>query len=378
MIKILVCFALLLALGAGGVYLYIGQAKFGRIPQGDRLKRIYQSPNYRNGEFHNLEPFSLLTKDGAFSSLIKFVFRNGDSLAPATPMPAVKTNIKALDPNQDVVVWLGHSSFFVRLNGRAILIDPVFSDHASPVWFSTRAFVGTSQYTANDMPFIDCLLISHDHWDHLDYDTVTALRPKVGSVVTGLGVGEHFARWGYSDAIVHEADWDEDVRIDDALVIHVLTARHFSGRLLDRNKSLWVSFAMETPGRKIFYSGDSGYGQHFKDIGERFGGFDFAMLECGQYNEDWPDVHMMPEQSALAAADLRAGAAMPAHNGKFSIAYHSWDEPFKRFSRASSGKPFHLVTPKIGEVVNLSGQALPHAQWWNMQATDGVTAIVIK
>ena len=365
MIKILLCFVFLAALGAAVVYLYAEQEKFGRIPQGDRLNRISRSPNYHDGMFHNREPFRKVLKGGGFSGLIKFVLRNGDGLAPSAPMPVVKTNLKALDPNEDVVIWLGHSSFFVRLGGRAILIDPVFSDYASPVWFSTRAFAGTSLYSAADMPYIDCLLISHDHWDHLDYATVMALRPKIGRVVTGLGVGEHFARWGFPDSMVHEADWDEDVRLGDSLVIHVLTARHFSGRLLDRNRALWASFAIETPARRIFYSGDSGYGEHFKEIGKRFGGFDFVMLECGQYNEAWPDVHMMPEQSAQAAEDLRARAAMPCHNGKFSIAYHGWREPFKRFSDASAGRAYRLVTPQMGEVINLADQNQSFASWWN-------------
>ena len=366
MFKILLGFVFLVALGWGVVYLYISQDKFGRIPQGARLDRLALSPNYRDGIFHNREPFSQIAKSGGFSGLIKFVFRDGNGLTPPAAMPVVKTNLKALDPNQDVVVWLGHSSYFVRLNGRAILIDPVFSDYASPIWFSTRAFAGTTVYTAEDMPRIDCLLISHDHWDHLDYATVMALRPKIGRVVTGLGVGEHFARWGFSPDMVHEADWDEAVRIDDGLTIHVLTARHFSGRLLDRNRSLWVSFALETPSRRIYYSGDSSYGQHYKAIGQRFGGFDFAMLECGQYNEAWPDVHMMPEQSAQAAQDLQARAAMPSHNGRFSIAYHSWDDPLRRFSEASVGKPYRLATPKIGEVVNLGDQGQTFTPWWSM------------
>ncbi|MGE4422638.1 MAG: MBL fold metallo-hydrolase [Pseudodesulfovibrio sp.] len=362
---------LLLYLGGVAVMLtisgcfFLGQEKFGRLPKGDRLDRLAQSPNYRDGTFHNRVPFERIVKGGGgLGGLIRFAFRDGDGLTPPAPVPVVKTDLKGLDPNRDVVVWLGHSSYFVRLGGRAILIDPVFSAYASPVWFSTRAFAGTSVYTAEDMPHIDYLLISHDHWDHLDYATVTALKDKIGNVVTGLGVGEHFSRWGFPEEMIHEADWDEDVRLDDTLVIHVLTARHFSGRMFDRNRTLWVSFALETPSRRIYYSGDSGYGPHFKEIGERFGGFDFAMVECGQYNEAWPDVHMMPEQSARAVEELKAREAMPCHNGKFSIAYHSWDEPLKRFSEASRGKAYKPATPEIGEVVDLADREQPFDSWW--------------
>jgi L-ascorbate metabolism protein UlaG (beta-lactamase superfamily) len=177
-------------------------------------------------------------------------------------------------------------------------------------------------------------------------------------------VGEHFARWGFPDEMVHEADWNTSVQLDDGLAIHVLTARHFSGRWLDRNRTLWASFALETPSRRIFYSGDSGYGPHFKEIGERFGGFDLVMLDSGQYNESWQYVHMMPEQSAQAAEDLNAMAALPSHAGKFSIAYHSWDDPFKRFLKASENRTYQPVTPRIGEVVRLAAEDQVFSRWW--------------
>lgn len=367
--KIMLFLSLLVVLLAVSGCLYLNQLRFGRLPKGERLDRISKSPNYRDGTFHNREPIVRIVEGGGGLGLwLKFLLRDGDGLTPPGPLPVVKTDLRALDPDADVVVWLGHSSYFVRMGGRTILIDPVFSDHASPVSFSTRAFEGTTLYTAEDMPDIDYLLISHDHWDHLDYDTVTALRPKVGHVVTGLGVGEHFARWGFPDEMVHEADWDETVQLDDGLTIHLLTSRHFSGRLFDRNRTLWVAFALETSSRRIFYSGDSGYGSHFKAIGERFGGFDLVMVDSGQYNEAWQYVHMNPEQAAQAAADLQARAALPSHTGRFNISYHTWDDPFRRFVAAGSDKPYRLVTPKIGEVVDLGNPAKPFAPWWELNA----------
>lgn len=367
--KIMILFSLLVVLLVGSGCLYLNQPQFGRLPKGERLDRISKSPNYRDGTFHNREPIVRIVEGGGGLGLwLKFLLRDGDGLTPPAPLPVVKTDLKALEPDADVVVWLGHSSYFVQLGGRTILIDPVLSAHASPVSFSTRAFEGTTLYTAEDMPEIDYLLISHDHWDHLDYDTVTALRPKVGHVVTGLGVGEHFARWGFPDEMVHEADWDETVQLDDGLTIHVLTSRHFSGRLFDRNRTLWVAFALETSSRRIFYSGDSGYGSHFKAIGDRFSGFDLVMIDSGQYNEAWQYVHMNPEQAAQAAVDLQARSALPSHTGRFNISYHAWDEPFRRFTKASAEKPYRLATPKIGEVVDLGNPAQPFSPWWELNA----------
>jgi len=373
--KIIFLLILLIVLVVISGCFYLSHDKFGRLPQGDRLDRISTSPNYLDGTFHNREPIIRIVEGGGGLGLwLKFLMRDSEGLTPPGPVPVVKTDLKALDPNVDVVVWLGHSSYFISMGGKTVLIDPVFSDHASPVSFSTRAFEGTTLYTAEDMPDIDYLLISHDHWDHLDYDTVMALKLKARHVVTGLGVGEHFARWGFPDGMVHEADWDEAVRLDDGFTIHVLTARHFSGRLFDRNRTLWVSFALETPSRRIFYSGDSGYGSHFKKIGDRFGGFDLVMLDSGQYNEAWQYVHMNPEQAAQASIDLRALAALPSHAGRFNISYHSWDEPFRRFVAAGRDKPYRLITPKIGEVITLADQSQIFSDWWELGEKDLVTA----
>ena len=362
----IIVFALVALLVVSGC-IYIGHHKFGRLPAGERLDRISQSSNYRDGIFHNREPIPEIVEGGGRIGLwLKFLLRDSDGLTPSEPLPVVKTDLKTLDPHTDTVIWLGHSSYFIQLGGKTILIDPVLSDHASPISFSTRAFDGTTIYSPEDMPDIDYLLISHDHWDHLDYNTVTALKPRIRNVITGLGVGEHFDRWDFPDEMVVEADWNTEVKLEDGLSIHVLTARHFSGRLFDRNRTLWVSFALETPTRRIFYSGDSGYGSHFKEIGDRFGGFDFVMLDSGQYNDAWQYVHMNPEQAAQAAEDLRARAALPSHAGRFNISYHSWDDPFRRFAQAAANKPFKMVTPMIGEAVDLSVPSQSFSSWWEL------------
>lgn len=181
------------------------------------------------------------------------------------------------------MVWLGHSSYFIQLDGQKILIDPVFSQYASPVFFVNKVFPGSSPFSTDDLPELDFLLITHDHWDHLDYPTVMALRSKTKKIVTGLGVGAHFDHWGFPSAMLHEADWNTHLQFG-SLGIHVLPARHFSGRSLWDNKTLWVAFALTGSKHCIFLSGDSGYGAHFKEIGEAFDGFDIVSLDTGQYD----------------------------------------------------------------------------------------------
>jgi L-ascorbate metabolism protein UlaG (beta-lactamase superfamily) len=359
--------ALLLLTGTAviGGYAYLQHPKFGAMPEGARLQAIERSPHYVNGAFQNLIDTPMRTQDTSFASNVMSMLLDRDpNLKPSTTLPSKRVDLKALPPGEDVVVWLGHSSYFVQLGGKRLLIDPVFSTNAGPFPGSNVAFPGASPYTAEDMPSIDVLLVTHDHWDHLDYPSARALLPKVEQVVAGLGVGAFFDRWGYPADRIHEADWNDVLELVPGLRIHVLPARHYSGRMLTRNKTLWVAFALEAPQRRLFFSGDSGYGPHFREIGERFGGFDLVALDMGQYDERWAHIHMFPEQAAQAAADLRAKAVLPAHIGRFSIAAHDWDEPFKQLEKASRGKPYRLHIPRIGEAVPLAGQAQRLDAWW--------------
>lgn len=345
------------------------QTRFGKLPEAARLNMILQSPHYVDGAFRNAEPLPPVKGNGGIvGALAKYVFSSAEGQRPGRPVPSAKTDLRTLDRDTDVVVWLGHSSYFVQLGGRRLLIDPVFSAYASPVFFANRAFDGTNLYTAEEMPDIDYLILSHDHWDHLDYPTVTALLPKVGQVVCPLGVGAHLEAWGYGKEKIYEGDWFSALEQEGGFSIHVLPARHFSGRSLTRNKTLWAGFALITPERRIFFSGDSGYGKHFAEIGARFGGFDLAILDCGQYDNNWRYVHMMPEDTAQAAEDLRARALLPAHVGKFAIAYHTWDDPFKRIVAASRDKAYRLLLPLIGGPVRLpldsDGEQPPLSRWW--------------
>ena len=357
-----------LALGACAVF---NQPRFGKLPRGDRLDHIQGSSNYRDGEFQYPIPTPVFSKDvGTVSVIWSNFFNKNERLVPETPIPAIKTDLKALEPQKDTLVWLGHSSWFVQLAGKRILIDPVFSDHAAPFSFMNKAFDGTSIYRTEDMPEIDCLLISHDHWDHLDYPTVTALRSKVKQVVCPLGVGAYFEYWNYPKDKIREGDWYDRLPLAENIIVYVLPARHYSGRLLAKNKTLWAGFTLETPNRRIFFSGDSGYGPHFSKIGEAFQGFDLVLLDCGQYDPRWAYIHMTPEDAAQAAQDLGAQALLPAHVGRFTIANHPWDEPFKRLIEACQDKPCRLLTPEIGEPVVSDDNPSWFSGWWKTEASN--------
>lgn len=217
---------------AAAVTLFINQPSFGRLPCGERLARIERSPNYRDGQFRNRERTPQITSERSrVRTMLGFLFRSTENLRPAAPVTAVKTDLQALDPGQDRLVWFGHSSYLILSGGRRILIDPVFRS-AAPLGFLNRAFPGSDLYRPEDMPAVDVLVISHDHWDHLDYRTVRELKDRIGTVVCPLGVGAHFERWGFAPDRIVELDWDEETSPAEGFRIVCLPSRHFSGRSL--------------------------------------------------------------------------------------------------------------------------------------------------
>jgi L-ascorbate metabolism protein UlaG (beta-lactamase superfamily) len=336
-------------------WLFMSQDKFGAAPAGARLERIKKSPHYSGGKFHNALPTPMMTGSTRtiIKGLLEFVFNGRKRLRPAAPLTAEKHDLLHLPPGENTLVWFGHSSYFMQVEGKRILVDPVLSGSAGPFPFATKAFAGTDIYTAADIPEIDYLFITHDHWDHLDYATVTQLRPKVKKVICGLGVGAHLELWGYSKDAIIEGDWGDRIKLDDGFTAAVLPAHHFSGRGLLRDRTLWVSFALTTAGGyKVFMGGDGGYGPHFKEIGREFGPFDLAMLEDGQYDLSWKHVHMMPEETMQAASDLGAKRVMPIHNSKFCISNHAWDAPLLAITALANRSKVRLLMPVIGSMVN--------------------------
>ncbi len=341
----------------------VNQTQFGQLPSGKSLNRVKQSPNYRNGEFQNLNFTPTFAEDvSKFEVIRDGIFKVNRRKSPETTLPSVKTNLKNLAPDKNILIWFGHSSYFLQIDGKKILVDPVFSGHASPFSFMVNSFKGTDVYAPEDFPPIDYLLITHDHWDHLDYQTITKL--KFGKVITGLGVGAHFQRWGFSPDQIIELDWNQTSKLELGFVITATPGRHFSGRGFKRNQSIWSSFVLQTPSKKIFIGGDSGYDTHFAAIGAEHGPFDLALLECGQYNKSWKYIHMMPEQTVQAAINLKAKILMPVHWAKFALALHPWDESIIRVTREAHRLNLPIIHPMIGEVVDLNNIE-EQKEWWN-------------
>ena len=355
---------LIIVIGITG-FQYMKKDKFGQSPNGDRLERLQESPNYRDGEFRNIIFTPDLSEGHSMGSVMyDQIFKDRSRLKPKSPIPSIKTDLKNLDPEENVLVWFGHSSFFMHLDGKKILVDPVFSGNASPIPGTMKAFEGTDRYTVDDLPEIDILLISHDHYDHLDYTTVRELKNKTHTVICGLGVGSHFERWGYTPDQIQEQDWNQTVLVDSTLKIHTLTARHYSGRGFQRKNTLWASYLLETPQLKIYVGGDSGYGPHFSEIGDTFGVIDLAILDNGQYNEAWREIHTHPEEVIQTATDLKAKRLFPVHSSKFPLAMHPWDEPLRRIKALAEQHSISLVTPIIGELVHLDDSEQKFTAWW--------------
>jgi len=347
------------------ILFYIRQDKFGKAPDGERLTRIQQSPNFRDGKFQNLSVTPELAEGHNIAGVIYAqFFKKAPRRSPVDTIPFIKTDLKNLPKDQDVLIWFGHSSYLMQLDGKRILVDPVFSGNASPVPGTNKSFIGTDNYAVEDFPDIDYLFLSHDHYDHVDHETLIALRGKVSKVLCGLGVGAHLEYWGYDMSRVVEADWYDSLDLDSGFHVTVTPARHFSGRGFSRNNTLWVSFVLQTPSSKIFIGGDSGYDKHFAEIGKKFGPLDLAIIENGQYDDAWPYIHTRPHEVLQVAKDLNAKRLFPVHSSKFVMANHSWDEPLRRVTELNKDYNIPLVTPVIGQIVYLKDESQTFGSWW--------------
>ena len=360
----LLIFLLLLA---GAFYLLVRQPPFGSLPRGVHLQRVRQSPHYRKGAFQNPEPTPVMVSRTAFfKTLVEFARRGSSAGNPILPIPAMGWRREYEHAREALLIWFGHSSYFLRIDGVSVLVDPVFSAYASPFSFGSKAFAGTEIFRVTDFNSIDVVLITHDHYDHLDHATIVALQSKTRHFITSLGVGAHLERWGVPAAHITELDWGQQAQ-HSGLTFTATPARHFSGRSLLRYQSLWSGFVLQSATQRLFLGGDSGYGAHFREIGEMYGPFDLAVLECGQYNEAWRHIHMMPEQTVLASIDLRARVLFPVHWGKFRLALHDWKDPIDRVVRAASERGVMLTIPRLGQPIHLEKE-LPFSFWWRPMA----------
>ncbi|KFF05461.1 MBL fold metallo-hydrolase [Flavobacterium reichenbachii] len=349
------------------VFLFLQDPRFGKAPAGERLQLIKKSPNYREGRFQNINFTPDLTEGYTMTGvLFEFIFKKKERRTPAQPLPSIKTNLLQLSIEQDVLVWFGHSSYYIQIEGKRILVDPVFSGNASPIPGTTRSFKGTDIYTVDDLPEIDYLLITHDHYDHLDYKTILKLKPKTKQIVCGLGVGSHFESWGFPIQKIIEKDWNEKIELDQNITLYTAPARHFSGRSYIRCNTLWLSYILETRDFKMYLGGDSGYDTHFAEIGAKYGPFDLALMDNGQYDKKWKYIHNLPENVIQAAKDLKAKRVFPIHSSKFLLANHPWDEPLEKITTLTQNdeNPISLITPMIGELVEIRNENQLFKQWW--------------
>lgn len=362
----MIYFIILVAAIAITAYLVLSQEVFGAEPKGERLERMLKSKNYRDKQFQN-QSFTPSFAEGYSMPKVMYDFffsKKDPLLKPLQTIPNVQTDLKNLPDDEDVFIWMGHSSYFIKIDGISFLIDPVLSTFGSPFKFFNKAFEGSDLFKPQDIPDIDYLVITHDHYDHLDFPTVKAIREKVEKVIMPLGVGAHFEKWGYSQDQLIEEDWETTVELKNNFKITFTPARHFSGRKFHRNNTLWTSYVLETPTKKLFLGGDSGYDTHFKTIGEKYGPFDYAILENGQYNAAWKYIHALPEDVIQASIDIQAKNIIPVHSGKFALALHPWNEPLQKITTLGKEKNLHILTPKIGEKLDLNNADQRFQNWW--------------
>ena len=266
------------------------------------------------------------------------------------------------------LTWLGHSACFLEIDGKKILIDPMLGQHAGPLpLLSPKRYNATLPIEIEAMPYIDVVLISHDHYDHLAHGSIRKLKDKVGHFYVPLGVGAHLVSWGVEKRKVTELNWWDEAAFEEFTFV-CAPARHFSGRGLTSNRTLWSSWIIQSSSKRLYFSGDSGYGPHFKEIGDKYGPFDFSMMECGQYNIEWPQIHMMPEETVQATLDVKSRLMLPIHWGAFSLAMHPWTDPIIRVTAEAKNLDVRITTPMIGEVIALDSASISNSRWWEEES----------
>jgi L-ascorbate metabolism protein UlaG (beta-lactamase superfamily) len=339
--------------------------QFGGKISPELIERYSQSSQWQEGKFMNLEHTEM---DFSFQDLPQMLYKqffDKEGREPKQPLPVVPFDQAAFlaDADQAKFIWYGHSVVLMRLAGQTILIDPMLGPDASPIApFTTKRFSGDTLDLIGSFPQIDLLIMTHDHYDHLDLDSLERLIPKVKHYCVALGVGRHLEKWGVPAQHITECDW-WDQQVFGRTTVTFTPTRHFSGRgLTDRAKSLWGGWAFQTEQESLWFSGDGGYGAHFKEVGARLGPFDFAFMECGQYNEQWHLIHMYPEESVQAALDAGVKAAMPVHWAGFALSQHPWKEPVERFVEAAKAQALPILTPPIGAMFSYGAEAFP--AWW--------------
>lgn len=324
------------------------------------------SPQYRRGEFANTKVAPLKISGRTAITLLKDMAKGHSHTRPPKAL-----RVKLLDKSylhndqRSQAIWLGHSTFLLRMGDKLLLLDPMLGSTPSPIPpLGSKRFSQKMPVKVADLPYIDAVLVSHDHYDHLDYGTIKRLKKRVGHFFVPLGVGSHLEKWGIPAAKISECDWWDECQYE-SLQLSCTPARHFSGRSINnRNSTLWCSWVITDPDHRVFFSGDGSYGGHFREIGEKYGPFDLTLMECGQYDRRWSASHMMPEQTVQAHIELKGKVLLPMHWAAFVLAVHSWAEPIERVTEAAVHKDQEVATPRIGEAVIIGSSDYPHSAWW--------------
>ncbi|PCJ65026.1 MAG: hypothetical protein COA58_10910 [Bacteroidetes bacterium] len=339
--------------------------QFGGKLTPERTSRYEQSPHWREGVFQNLETTTMDITVGEIPGLLyKQIFRK-KGREPETSLPILPFDKKAFLASSERIkmMWYGHSVVLMRIAGKTILIDPMLGPNASPIApFPTKRFSENTLNLIDDFPEIDILLMTHDHYDHVDLASFEKLKPKVKQYITTLGTGRHYEDWGVDPSNITELDWWESIKVD-GIEIHSTPSRHFAGRgATNRAKSFWGGWVLKSANENIYFSGDGGYGDHFTEVGQRLGPFDFGFMECGQYNELWHQIHMYPEESVQAANDAKVQNIMPVHWAGFALAQHAWKEPVERFTAETNKQDQCYITPRLGQMFTVNSNM--REAWW--------------
>ncbi len=349
----------------GIINLYVLLApQFGTRPDKNRLSMLSKASIYSNGKFKNETETPVVLPKSVWK-IMSQQFRKNPGRKPGQSLPSVKPVFSAGRTADSLsVIWLGHSSVLINFSNTIILTDPVFSKRASPVSFAgPQPFDLSTPFTPAELPFPDIIIISHDHFDHLDFKTINRYYTKVKVFMVPLGVRDHLERWGVPSDNIFEFDWWQSLTLTDSLQIIATPTRHFSGRRGQNNSTLWCSWVIQKKEKKIYFCGDSGYGAHFKEIGEKYGPFDIALMECGAYGQYWPYIHMSPEQTVQAHIDLHGKTLLPIHWGRFNLSLHHWKEPINRLMNSADKQAIVVCTPLIGDEVK-QGISSHNVRWW--------------
>ncbi len=331
------------------------------------IERYKKSKNWRENKFMNLEPTSM---DFDFRAIPKILYKqifDTKGRRPENPIPIQPFNKTAFlaESDEPKFIWYGHSVLLIRWNNKTILIDPMLGPDAAPIApFTSKRFSENTLELIDQFPQIDLLLMTHDHYDHLDYASIKKLKSKTSKWFVALGVKRHLIAWGVEEDIIEEFDWNDTAKFENIEFIFT-PSRHFSGRgLKDRLKSLWGGWVMRTEKHSLYWSGDGGYGKHFKEIGDKYGPFDFGFIECGQYNENWHLIHMYPEEAAQAAIDAQVKKVMPVHCAGFTLSLHSWTEPMDKFQSACNTLHLDVIIPPLGKQFIIEDN-FENENWWD-------------